>query len=104
MRIAGCVLIAAGAVIFFFTVLGLFRFNVTMNRMHSAAMGESLGFGVIMLGLALINGIQMSSLKFICAGLLLFFASSVCSHIIARSEYETNVELRENCREEDRCS
>ena len=99
----GYVLVITGIIIFFFTVLGLFRFDHVMNRMHAAAMGDGLAFGVVMIGLACLNGIQMSSLKFLCAGLLLFFASPVCSHLVARYEFEADEELRKKCEVEDRC-
>ena len=102
--IIGYIFVALGVLLFLFTVLGLFRFGFIMNRMHAAAMGDGLAFGVTMIGLAFLNGPHISSLKFIFAGLLLFFASPICSHIIARYEVEADPRLKDECEVDEVCT
>ena len=102
LAVLGYLFITAGLILFFFTVLGLFRFGFVMNRMHAAAMGDGMAFGLVMAGLACLNGPHFTSLKFLCAGLLLFFASPVCSHLIARYELEADKRLKDECEVEER--
>ena len=38
-------------------VIGVFRFRYVLNRMHAAAMGDTMGIFLMLLGLAVANGI-----------------------------------------------
>lgn len=40
-------------------VVGVFRFRYVLNRMHAAAMGDTMGIFLMLLGLAVANGINM---------------------------------------------
>ena len=103
VTVLGYIFVAAGVLFFCFTVAGLFRFDFVMNRMHSAAMGDGLALGLVMIGLALINGFVLSSLKFLAAGLLMFFSSPVSAHLIARYEVEADDALKEHCEVDEEC-
>ena len=74
-------------------VIGVFRFRYVLNRMHAAAMGDTMGIFLMLLGLAVANGINMLSLKLLVLVLLFWMASPVASHLIGRLELVTNEEL-----------
>ena len=74
-------------------VIGVFRFRYVLNRMHAAAMGDTMGIFMMLLGLAVANGINMLSLKLLVLVLLFWSASPVASHLIGRLELVTNEEL-----------
>lgn len=93
--IVGAALIAFGLGIFFVEVFGLFKFKYVLNRMHAAAMGDTLGLGSMILGLIIINGINFVSLKLFCVILFLWISSPVASHLMAQMETETNKDLSE---------
>lgn len=93
--IIGACLIAMGLGIFFVEVFGLFKFKYVLNRMHAAAMGDTLGLGSMILGLIVINGVNFVSLKLFCVILFLWIASPVASHLMAQMEVETNKDLNE---------
>ena len=90
--LAGAALLAAGLVIFVIEIIGVFRFKYVLNRMHAAAMGDTLGIGLALLGLIVMNGFDFTSLKLFLVIVFLWFSSPVSSHLIARLEVTTNEE------------
>ena len=69
---------------------GVFRFRYVLNRMHAAAMGDTLGIGFSFLGLMIMSGWNFTTLKLFLVILFLWFSSPVSSHLIARLEVTTN--------------
>ena len=74
-------------------VIGVFRFRYVLNRMHAAAMIDTLGIALIMLGLMLASGLTLLTLKLFLVVALLWLTSPVSSHLIARLEITTSEEL-----------
>ncbi len=90
--LAGAAMLLTGLLIFIFEIIGVFRFRYVLNRMHAAAMGDTLGIGFSLLGLIIINGFNFTSLKMFLVILFLWFSSPVSSHLIARLEVTINEE------------
>lgn len=95
--IAGTALILCGLIVFGIELFGVFKFGYVLNRMHAAAMGDTLGIALSMLGLIILCGINFTSLKMILVVVFLWFASPVASHMLARFEVATNEELGREC-------
>lgn len=95
--ILGCLFMVCGLVIFFTEIFGIFHFNYVLNRMHAAAMGDTLGIASCMLGLVIFSGFNMTSLKLLLIIVFLWFASPVSSHVLARLEVATNENLEAHC-------
>ena len=87
---AGTGLLLCGLGIFVVEMIGVFRFQYVLNRMHAAAMGDTLGIGFSLVGLMLMSGLNFTTLKFLCVIVFLWFASPTSSHLIARLEVTTN--------------
>lgn len=90
--LAGAALLLLGTAIFIFEMIGVFRFKYVLNRMHAAAMGDTLGIGCCILGLIVMNGLNLASLKLFLVIVFLWFSSPVSSHLIARLEVTTDEE------------
>lgn len=90
--LSGAVLLLLGLVIFIFEIIGVFRFKYVLNRMHAAAMGDTLGIGFSLLGLIVMNGLNFTALKMFLVILFLWFSSPVSSHLIAKLEVTTDEE------------
>lgn len=88
----GGALLAAGLVTFVIEIIGVFRFKYVLNRMHAAAMGDTLGIGLALFGLIVMNGFDFTSLKLFLVIVFLWFSSPVSSHLIARLEVTVNEE------------
>lgn len=91
----GFLLIGLG--IFFIQMLGVFEFRFVLNRMHAAAMGDTLGLGASLFGLMILSGFSFTSVKMALVILFLWLASPVSSHLISRLEVTTNPHLKEFC-------
>ena len=91
----------AGLGVFAVQVFGVFKFNYVLNRMHAAAMGDTLGIGISLVGLIILSGWNFASLKMALIIVFLWNASPVSSHLIARLEATTNPHLERCCELEE---
>ncbi len=94
----GAGLLLAGLAIFLVEMIGVFRFKYVLNRMHAAAMGDTLGIGFALIGLIVMSGVNFISAKLLLVIVFLWFASPVSSHLIARLEVTTNEDEEEHYR------
>lgn len=88
--IVGGLILLIGLLTFALEVFGVYRFHYVLNRMHAAAMGDTLGIGISLIGLIIFSGLNFTSLKMLLVILFLWCASPVSSHLIARLEVTTN--------------
>ena len=95
--LAGTGLLILGLGIFMLQIFGVYKFKYVLNRMHAAAMGDTLGIGVSLTGLILLSGWNFTSLKMTLVIAFLWLASPVSSHLIARLEVVTNEHLDAEC-------
>lgn len=95
----GGALLVCGLLIFLIEIVGVFRFKYVLNRMHAAAMGDTLGIGSCLLGLILMCGFSFTSLKLFLVIVFLWFSSPVSSHLIARLEATTDEEQKMHYRQ-----
>lgn len=65
--------------------LGLLRMPDFYTRMHAASVIDTLGAGLILIGLALQAGWTLVTVKLLMVGLLIFFASPTATHALARA-------------------
>lgn len=93
----GIGLLLIGVVIFLIEVLGIFKFKYVLNRMHAAAMGDTLGIGASLAGLMILFGLRFATLKLALVVVFLWCASPVSSHLISRLEYTVDEELENFC-------
>ena len=89
----GFSLLILSVTIFAIEIIGVFKMKFSLNRMHAAAMGDTLGLGSGLLGLMIISGLNFTTLKMLLVWIFLWCTSPVASHLIARMEYETNDNL-----------
>ncbi|MDO4458643.1 MAG: monovalent cation/H(+) antiporter subunit G [Clostridia bacterium] len=90
--VIGAAFICAGVFIFIVEMIGVFKFRYVLNRMHAAAMGDTLGIGLALAGLIIMSGLNFTSLKLFVVIIFLWFSSPVSSHLITRLEVTTDEE------------
>ena len=91
--IVSAALILSGLIVMCLGVIGVYRFKYVLNRMHAAAMNDTLGLALIMLGLIVMSGFTFTSLKLLLVILMLWLSSPVSSHLIGRLEIVTNEDI-----------
>lgn len=94
--LVGISMLLCGLTVFSIELFGVFKFSYVLNRMHAAAMGDTLGIALSMIGLMILSGFNFTSLKMLLVIVFLWFASPVASHMLARFEVATNEELDKN--------
>ena len=94
----GAAFLLFGLGIFAIEMIGVYRFKYVLNRMHAAAMGDTLGIGFSLAGLIIMSGLNFTSLKLFFVIVFLWFSSPVSSHLIARLEVTTDEEPQKHYR------
>lgn len=101
-ELLGLGLVFFGLLTFFAAVLGLFRFRYVLNRMHAAAMTDTLGIFCVVAGVILLRGVSMSALKLVLVLVFLWLTSPVASHLIADMEVLVTRDIEKQCEVEKR--
>ena len=87
-------LIGGGLVCIFFAVLGVFKFRFVMNRMHCAAIIDTLGVAFTLAGL-MFSGVGIEYIpKLACILGILWIGSPIASHLVGRLEIMTDEDLK----------
>ena len=95
------VLTVFGLFVLVTATLGLFRFHYVLNRIHAAALADTLAVLTILAGLALAWGFTPVTLKLLAVVAFLWLTSPVASHLIGRLEVTVNDQLPQEMQVED---
>jgi len=82
---ASWILIVTGGTFCVIGALGLLRMPDFFTRMHAASLIDTLGAGLLLLGMMLQAGFSLVTVKLVFVGLLLFFTSPTATHALARA-------------------
>ena len=83
--------LAAGGLFCVTGALGLVRMPDFFTRMHAASVIETLGAGLILLGLLFQAGLTLIAFKLLMIGLLIFVTSPTATHALAKAAYARGV-------------
>ncbi len=81
-------LIVLGMFFFLVALLGLLRMPDVFSRIHTTTKGDTLGIGLIIVGLMVLSGFTALSLKLFVTLVLIWITTPTAAHLIAKSEYE----------------
>jgi multicomponent Na+:H+ antiporter subunit G len=85
LDMASWVLLSAGGFFCIAGAIGMLRMPDFYTRVHAASVSDTLGAGLILLGLALQAGWTLVAAKLAVIGLLIFFTSPAATHALARA-------------------
>ena len=102
LTVIGLAFLIFGLFVFFSAVLGLYRLDYVLNRMHAAAVGDALGIFCVLVGLICLHGWSLPAAKTLLVFLFLWLTSPVASHLIAEMEVFTISDIRKECEVEER--
>jgi multicomponent Na+:H+ antiporter subunit G len=86
------VAISAGAFFLLAGTVGLLRFPDALTRLHALTKADSLGLGLIVLGLLPQTGATIGSLKLIVVWGLVLFSGATVTQLVARRALETGTD------------
>ena len=90
-----------GLFITFSAIIGIFNFKFALNRMHSAAMNDTMAALCVIISLIILSGINASSIKFILIIFFLWITTPIASHLVAKLEVMTDNELLHHVKTKD---
>lgn len=88
---ASWALLASGGIFCVIGALGLVRMPNFYTRMHAASVVDTLGAGLVLIGLMLQGGLTLVSAKLLVIFVLIFFTSPTATHALARAAYVRGV-------------
>ena len=77
-------------------VVGVFRFKFSLNRIHSAALLDTVGILMMLLGVICATGFNVTSVKILVVIAFLWMTSPVSGHLIGRMEITINDDLEKS--------
>ena len=95
--LAGAVCMAAGLVFYIIQFIGVFRFKYVLNRMHAAAIGDTLGCGLMLLGAVVFKGFTFPSVKILFLIVFLWMTSPVAAHMVVKLEVLSREKMEDCC-------
>lgn len=100
--ILAALFLLAAVFLFFSEVLGFYKFTYVMNRMHAAALGDTLGIASVLIAVAILTGALVPIIKLVLVLVFMFLTGPVVTHFIADAEVQTHRNAGHEYREEDR--
>lgn len=94
--------LAAAVFVYFTEVFAFYRYKYVMNRMHAAALGDTLGIACVLIAAAIIWGSLAVALKLFLVLLFLNLTAPVLTHLLAEAEVRTHRHTDEEYVEVDR--
>ena len=98
-EIIAAVCIVLGLFVFLCATFGVFRFKYVMNKMHAAALGDTMGLFLLVLGLMILGGGFFVLAKLVLIILFLWLTSPIATHLIAKVELLTNPDAEERMKQ-----
>ena len=94
IRLIACILLTgAGLCCLVSGVVGVFRFKYALNRLHAAAILDTVGILLMLLGVIVATGFTFTSAKILVVIAFLWMTSPVAGHLIGRMEITINDDL-----------
>ncbi len=94
LRLVACIILTgAGLCCLVSGVVGVFRFKYALNRLHAAAILDTVGILLMLLGVIVATGFSVTSAKILVVIAFLWLTSPVSGHLIGRMEITINDEL-----------
>lgn len=92
LNLVSWVLIVLGSAFCLIGALGLLRMPDFFTRMHAASLVDTLGAGLLLMGMMLQAGFTLVTAKLLMIVLMLFFTSPTATHALARAARARGVE------------
>lgn len=88
VNIISIITMLLGAFFLLVGTVGLIRLPDVFSRMHATTKSDTLGLGLVLLGLIIYQGFEIASLKILLIIIFLWLANPTAAHFIARKQFE----------------
>lgn len=90
-EMAAFLLMGAGLIFLVGSMIGMVRLPDFYSRIHASGNSETLGTLLVFMGLAVYNGVSVTSAKILTVSLFVFLGNPIGSHILSKAAYKTGV-------------
>ena len=91
-EIIGWVLILGGGIFVVIGAVGIIRMPDLFTRLHAASVGDTFGAALMLIGMMVMAGLSLVTLKLLFLLLFLWFVGPVATHALARAALLAGVE------------
>ena len=94
-------LMTAGMLTVYISILGIYRFRFVLNRMHPASLTDTLALLLVVAALIVAMGVRLATVKLVLMVIFMWMASPISSHLLCKLELLTDDELAQHAKIED---
>lgn len=94
VALAGSAIVLLGSLFMVVGALGVVRMPDVFTRLHAASVSDTFGVGLILVGLILVGGLSLVSVKLGFLFAFLFLTGPVATHAVARAALDAGVKAR----------
>jgi multicomponent Na+:H+ antiporter subunit G len=87
------ILLLAGSFFMLVASIGMIRLPDFYTRMHAGGKADTLGQGLIFLGLVVYEGFSFISLKMLIIFVFIFIANPTATHAVAKAAYKGGLKI-----------
>lgn len=98
-EIIAAICIIIGLLVFLCGTFGVFRLKYVLNKMHAAALGDTMGLFMVVLGLIILSSNVFIIAKFVLIILFFWLTSPIATHMLAKVELLTNKNAAERMKD-----
>lgn len=98
-EIIATICIIIGLFVFLCGTFGVFRLKYVLNKMHAAALGDTMGLFMVVLGLIILSSNVFIIAKFVLIILFFWLTSPIATHMLAKVELLTNKNAAERMKD-----
>ena len=98
-EIIAAICIIIGLFVFLCGTFGVFRLKYVLNKMHAAALGDTMGLFMVVLGLIILSSNVFVIAKFVLVILFFWLTSPIATHMLAKVEVLTNENAEERMKD-----
>lgn len=92
--VAGSAIALLGSAFMVIGAIGVVRMPDVFTRLHAASVSDTFGVGLVLIGLILVGGLSLVSVKLAFLLAFLFLTGPVASHAVARAALDAGIKAR----------
>jgi len=93
VTVLAIIFMVLGALFLAVSATGLIRLPDFYSRTHAVGKSETLGATLVLVGLAIYNGLELSTVKIIFVLIFVLLANPTATHAISRAALRSNLEI-----------
>jgi len=88
----------AGLITLFISIFGVYRMDYSLNRLHAAAITDTLVLMFFLSGCIIASGVSITSAKLVIVLIIQWCTSPLVSHMFVKAKIRTDDKLCLHCR------